>query len=83
MQYPNTIGEIKERAANIRLPINGLAELAGVTPSTAHAKTPDGRERDVRSSTLRKLAEALVAEELRLRNDLLSLHPVQAGTQPC
>ena len=78
MQYPDTISQIKERAANIRLPITGRAVLAGVTPSTAHAKAPDGRERDIRSSTLRKLAEAQVAEELRLRDYLLTLHPIKS-----
>ncbi|WP_439392376.1 hypothetical protein ACRQ5Q_22535 [Bradyrhizobium sp. PMVTL-01] len=77
MQYPDSISQIKERAANIRLRMNHLADLAGVPPSTAHAKTPDGRERDVRSSTLRKLAEAQVQEELRLRDYLLTLHPIR------
>jgi hypothetical protein len=75
MQYPGNISQIKERAANIRLRMNHLADLAGVPPSTAHAKT-GGRERDVRASTLRKLAEAQVNEELRLRDYLLSLHPL-------
>lgn len=77
MQHISSISQIKERAANIRLKMNTLAELAGVPPSTAHARNADGRERDIRASTLQKLADALVAEELRIRDYLLSLHPVE------
>lgn len=77
MQHPSSIIQIKERAANIRLKMNTLAELAGVPPSTAHARTADGRDRDIRASTLQKLADALVAEEFRVRDYLLGLHPVK------
>lgn len=80
MQYIENISQLKERAENIRLRMNGLAVLAGVPASTAHAKT-DGRERDVRASTLHKLVTALTAEEIRLRDYLLALHPVQPATQ--
>lgn len=78
MQHIGTISQIKERAENIRLPMNSLATLAGVAASTAHARKVSGEPRDLRSSTLRKLAEAQVAEELRLRDYLLGLHPVAA-----
>lgn len=78
MQYIETISQLKERAENIHLRMNRLAELAGVPPSTAHARKSDGHERDVRSSTLRKLTDALIAEEIRLRDHLLSLHPIKS-----
>ncbi|MES2671583.1 MAG: hypothetical protein V4673_14360 [Pseudomonadota bacterium] len=77
MQYLDTISQIKERAENIRLPMSKLASLAGVAPSTALARTTDGGERDIRSSSMRKLSEAQIAEELRLRDYLLTLHPIQ------
>lgn len=79
MQYPENISQIKERAVNIRLRMNNLAALAGLPPSTAHARTADGRDRDMRASTYRKLVDAIVAEELRLRDYLLSLHPLPEG----
>lgn len=76
MQHIPTISQLKERAENIRLRMNNLAALAGVPPSTAHARNTDGSARDVRSSTLKKLVDAQIAEELRLRDYLLSLHPI-------
>lgn len=76
MQHIGTISQLKERAENIRLRMNNLAALAGVPPSTAHARHSDGTPRDVRSSTLQKLSDAVIAEELRLRDYLLTLHPV-------
>lgn len=79
MQHIATISQLKERAENIRLRMNGVAELAGVPPSTAHARKTDGTPRDVRSSTLQKLADAIIAEELRMRDYLLTLHPVKKG----
>jgi len=76
MQYIGTLSQLKERAGNIHLRMNPLAELAGVPPSTAHARKRDGSDRDMRASTMRKLADALIAEELRLRDYLNALHPV-------
>jgi len=81
MQYIENISQLKERAENIRLRMNNLAALAGVPPSTAHARNTDGSDRDVRSSTLKKLVDAQVAEELRLRDYLLSLHPIKQEGQ--
>lgn len=77
MQYIEDIVQLKERAENIRLRMNNLAALAGVPPSTAHARHSDGTARDVRSSTLKKLTDAQIAEEIRLRDYLLALHPVE------
>lgn len=77
MQHFETISQIKERAENIRLPMNTLAALAGVAASTAHAHK-GGVPRDPRESSLRKMSDALIADELRLRDYLLALHPVVA-----
>ena len=59
--------------------MNQLAVLAGVPASTAHARNKDGSERDTRSSSLRKLVDAQVTEEIRLRDYLLGLHPITAN----
>lgn len=81
MQYIGTISQLKERAAGIHLRMNQLAVLAGVPASTAHARNKDGSERDTRSSSLRKLVDAQVAEELRLRDYLNALHPVATSDE--
>ena len=81
MQYIGTLSQLKQRAEAIHLRMNPLADLAGVPPSTAHARKKDGSDRDLRASTMCKLSEALIAEELRLRDYLLALHPVPA-TEP-
>lgn len=81
MQYIGTISQLKARAEAIHLRMNPLAALAGVQPSVAHARKRDGSERDVRASTMHKLSDALIAEELRLRDYLNALHPVPA-TEP-
>lgn len=76
MQHIADITQIKRRAAAIGLKMNDVAARAGVPPSTAHAKTRDGRDRDVRSSTLAKLSEAVIGRELELRDYLIGLHGV-------
>jgi predicted transcriptional regulator len=74
MQHFSTISEIKTRAAGIGLAMTRLAGMAGVAASTAVGRVD--AERDVRASTLRKLGDAVVAEEIRLRDYLLALHPI-------
>lgn len=81
MQHFSTISEIKSRAAGIGLAMTRLAGMAGVAASTAVGRV-DALERDVRASTLRKLGDALVAEEIRLRDYLLGLHPIGSVVTP-
>ncbi len=72
--------EIKTRSAAIRWPGQDLAHAAGCGVTTVYnVFRGDGS----RTDTLKLMAGALVAEELRLRDHLLALHPLQGeGAQP-
>jgi hypothetical protein len=74
MQPILQIEEIDKRIARLRLPPKVLANMAGVNFGTYY------RARQQPGSTLRRnlhrLTEAVVSEELALRDYLLALHPV-------
>lgn len=81
MQHLTTIGEIKARASGIGLAMTRLAILADVAPSSVLLR-PDGSERDMRTSTLQKLSDALFRKELELRDYLNALHPPSGFVTP-
>lgn len=72
MQQIIAFGEIKRRALRIGVTLRQLAEDTGLDPSTAYRAARGG---DVRVSTAAKLAEALIAREAALLNELAALHP--------
>lgn len=59
---------IKQRAERIRLPLKQLAALAGVDEDNLH-RVIAGKV-DPRVSTVRKIEDALTAEEDRMRREL-------------
>ncbi len=63
---------VVQRAEAIRLPLNAVAAVAGLNK---HTLSNLKRGRDVRMSTITRALEAVVAEELRLRDRLNALHP--------
>ncbi|MGA9855075.1 MAG: hypothetical protein WBR29_07360 [Gammaproteobacteria bacterium] len=69
-------GEIKARAAKIRLLPEVLGRIAELSPSTAHRVLAGST--DVRLSTLERLSVVLMAEETRLLRHLIGLHPFMA-----
>ncbi len=68
------ITEIRKRVAAINLSLSGLARRAGVEPSVVLRGCAGKHEPKI--STLRKIGDPLIAEEIRLRDYLLELHPV-------
>lgn len=66
---------IAERAKAIRLSDKDLGKAAGLAENTVY-RTLSRRTRPLQE-TADQLANALAAEELRLRDYLLSLHPVK------
>lgn len=68
------IAEVKERIRAIRLPQRRLAEMARVEPNTV-SRVLLGNI-DPRHSTLGAMIRSVEAEERRLRDYLLSLHPL-------
>lgn len=74
-----TLDQIETRRQAIRLGSEALAKLAGIAESTLRRNriNPEG----VRIGSLRKLDMALVAEERRLLQHLISLHPDFAAEQ--
>lgn len=71
--------EIKRRCEAIRLKPEELSRMAKVASSTAH-RLGKG---DNKVSTRWKMTRALLAEEQRLRDHTLGLHPLpQAEHQP-
>ena len=67
---------IAERARAIRLSDKALGEASGLAENTVY-RTLAGITRPM-LDTANALSDAVVAEELRLRDYLLSLHPVTA-----
>jgi hypothetical protein len=65
--------DIKERAGAINLTLKRLAQAHGLDFTTAYRIARGG---DVLVSTHAKLVDALIAEEIRLRDYLLSIHPI-------
>lgn len=65
---------IAERARIIRLSDKALGEAAGLAENTVY-RTLAGITRPM-LDTANKLGDALIAEELRLRDHLNALHPV-------
>lgn len=72
-------GDIAERARRIRLTVRELTRKAGCGENTAQ-RTLSLRT-DPRHSTLVALEDAVVTEELRLRDYLVALHPLEARRQ--
>lgn len=67
---------IRERASRIRLSRKALAEATGLVEMTI-GRTLSGQT-SPNMTTFDAIESALVAEEIRLRDYLLSLHPVEA-----
>lgn len=67
------LGEIKKRAAVIRLSVLELSRRSGVSRDTIQ------RDNDTRSSTLEKLTDVLIDEERRMLAHLRELHQEKAG----
>jgi transcriptional regulator with XRE-family HTH domain len=67
---------IRERAARIRLPRKALAEASGLTEMTI-GRTLNGATTP-NMTTFEKIESVVIAEELRLRDYLLTLHPIKA-----
>jgi transcriptional regulator with XRE-family HTH domain len=72
--------EMKWRCRAIRLPVNQLADLAGINKDTVHhlfngTKSP-------RLDTLRAVSAALEAEERRVLAHLAALHPFPVTMLP-
>lgn len=68
---------IKERAAAIRLSTSHLSQATGLTAHTV-GRTLNSRTRPF-LATADALECAIVAEEIRLRDYLLGLHPIHAS----
>jgi predicted transcriptional regulator len=66
--------QLKARCAALRLPVNSLADLAGINKDTLH-KIFNGTTMP-RLDTLRAIVAALEAEERRVLAHLSALHPV-------
>lgn len=66
---------IAQRAKIIRFSDKALGEAAGLAENTVY-RTLSRRTRPLQD-TADQLAQALIAEELRLRDHLLKLHPIQ------
>lgn len=74
MQLETSIYAIKQRAGRINLPLARLAERAGMPTSTLTRPLREGGNPTLK--TLERANEALVAEELKLRDYLLRQHPL-------
>lgn len=68
--------QIKQRCAAIRLHGQDLARAAHCSTTTVYNLFGGDAGR---TDTLQRLSGALVAEELRLRDHLLGLHPLAPG----
>jgi transcriptional regulator with XRE-family HTH domain len=75
-----TMEQIEARRRRIRFKVEDLAAAAGCNPNTAGPALAG--KRDPRHGTAKALADALVAEEIALRDHLLSLHPAVSGATP-
>lgn len=67
---------IQERARAIRLSDKALGDAAGLSENTVN-RTLTGKTRPL-LDTANAMAQALIAEEIRLRDHLLSLHPIKS-----
>lgn len=69
------MAEIERRRDAVRFPIEELAKAAGCNPNTA-GPALRGKS-SPRHDTVVAMSRAIEAEELRLRDYLLTLHPIQ------
>lgn len=69
------MAEIERRRDALRFPIEELAKAAGCNPNTAGPALKG--KTSPRHDTVVSMTRALIAEELRLRDYLLALHPIQ------
>jgi transcriptional regulator with XRE-family HTH domain len=69
--------EINTRRTRLRLSQQELADLAGLDGMTVW-RTFQGRSRPL-NETVQKMNDALTAEELRLRDHLITLHGLPQG----
>ena len=67
--------EMLHRAAMIRLDRKALARTAGLSQKSVRMTLTE--QSSPRLDTLQSMERAVIAEELRLRDHLLSLHPIQ------
>ncbi len=72
--------DIRDRAAHIRLSNKALAEATGLVENTI-GRTLGGRT-SPNLTTCDLLGAAVVAEELRLRDYLIELHPLTKAELP-
>lgn len=66
---------IAERAAALRLTSGWISKATGITGHTI-GRTLNGRTRPFHE-TAEKIEAAIVAEELRVRDYLIGLHPIE------
>lgn len=74
MQPASKPQELRQRIARIRMPKGDLATAATLDPMTISRVLGD--RTDPLVSTLTKIEQALVEEEIALRDHLLTLHPL-------
>jgi DNA-binding MurR/RpiR family transcriptional regulator len=74
MHNSSSLHQIKRRAEAINLSLTEMARRAKVSPSTVTRNVRGLHE--TKSSIERRLEETLMQHELRLRDYLLSIHPV-------
>lgn len=72
-------GTIMERASAVRLDKKALATMAGLSQKSVGMTLRE--QSSPRFSNLQKMEAALLAEELRMRDYLLSLHPVHNNAE--
>lgn len=70
-----TMEQIEARRRRIGLNVEDLARAAGCNPNTAGPALSG--KRLPRGGTWQKLSDALIAQEIALRDHLLALHPVK------
>lgn len=73
------MAQIEARRRRIRFSVEDLAASANCNPNTAGPALSG--KRDPRHATHKALSEALVSEEIVLRDYLLALHPIQDSTE--
>lgn len=71
-------GTILERAHAIRLDKKALAGLAGLSQKSVGMTLRE--QSSPRLNNLQAMERALVADEIRLRDYLLTLHPIETAT---
>jgi len=79
MQLETRIDTLAARARRIGLSLNDLADKAGMAASTLH-RLNAGKQTNPNLSTLQRANDALVHEEISLRDYLNALHPTNLAS---